>query len=140
MSIFAAALACAAAGVSAQAVFKVVDAGGKIMFTDRPETTPAPQAEAAPELDQARSPARIAGTSSRRAAAIVDANEAARRLRQAQLKRKQGMEPMAGERAQGAQGGAVNVRYWRRQENLRLLVEQAQRRQRETVQPQLAAR
>jgi hypothetical protein len=137
LAICAAAFLCAAASASAQTVYKLVDAGGKITFTDRPDEARISQADVAPELDVARPPPRISGISSRRAAAAVDANEAARRLRAAQLKRKQGMEPLPGEQAKS---GVANDRYWRRQEKLRLLVEQAQRRQRETGQPQLAAR
>ncbi len=87
-----------------------------------------------------RLPKRIAGISSPRAAAIVDAKEAARRLRQAQLTRNQGMEPLPGEKAQHARDGVVSERYLRRQEKLRLLVEQAQRRANETSRPQVAAR
>jgi hypothetical protein len=139
-TLLAAVLACAAAVVSAQTVFKVVDAGGKITFTDHPETTPSAQEASTPDADAAHPTTRISGISSRRAAAIVDANESARRLQQAQLKRKQGIAPLPGEQARGARGGTVNERYWRRQEQLRLLVEQAQRRQRETAQPQLASR
>lgn len=77
---------------------------------------------------------------SSRRAALIDAKEAARRLRQEQSNRERGWEPIAGEMVQGADASAVNHRYWRRQEALRRAVENAQRRARETNQPQLAAR
>ncbi len=137
--ICAAAFLCAAAGVSAQTVYRQADAAGHISFTDRPDTTPSPQTATAPASDVANALARKSSISSRRAVTI-DANEAARRLRQAQLKRKQGMEPLPGEQAQGTHAGVVNHRYWQRQEKLRLLVEQAQRRSSETRMPQVAQR
>jgi hypothetical protein len=54
--------------------------------------------------------------------------------------------PLAGERIRGTDASTVNHRYWRRQEKLRLAVEQAQRRSNETQPakpmhgPQLALR
>ena len=138
-SICAAALLCAAGGVSAQTIYKHVDVAGRFTFTDRPDTIASLQAATAPPTEVTNPPARISPISSRRAA-IIDANEAARRLGQAQLKRKQGLEPLPGEQAQGAGAGAVNHRYWRRQEKLRLEVEQAQRRSSDTRQLQLAGR
>lgn len=137
--ICAAALLCAATGVSAQTVYRQVSAAGQITFTDQADTTPAAQTVPAQASEVTKAPARIVAISSRDAATI-NANEAARRLGQAQLKRKQGAEPLPGEQAQGARAGALNHRYWRRQENLRLVVEQAQRRSNETRQTQLAAR
>lgn len=72
--------------------------------------------------------------------ATVNASEAERRLAQARLKRRQGIAPLPGERARGSAAGVLNIRYWKRQEKLRLLVEQAQRRSNATAQrPQLAA-
>jgi hypothetical protein len=133
-AIRAAAILCAATGVSAQEVYKLVDATGNVLFTDRPSETA--ELQPAPEPAASRLPKRIAGISSPRAAAIVDAKEAARRLQQARLSHREGMEPMPGEQA----AGVPNSRYWRRQEKLRLLVERAQRRQQETARPKLAAR
>jgi len=101
--IGAAALACVAAGASAQTV---------------PATA---------VLDALASNSVI---SSRHAFAI-DANEAARRLEQARLRREQGAPPRSGERASTDAGG-VNYHYWRRQEKLRHLVEQALQRSNET--------
>lgn len=75
-----------------------------------------------------------------RRATSIDANEAARRLRQAQLKRKHGTEPLPGEQDRGSGAGVVNHRYWLRQDKLRNVVEQAQRRSNETRQLLLAHR
>jgi len=58
----------------------------------------------------------------------VDVSEAARRLEQAQLERKQGLEPRPGEFATVGGIKQVNYRYWQRQEKLRMAVELAQRR------------
>jgi hypothetical protein len=74
---------------------------------------------------------------SSRHAFAIDANEATRRLAQARLKREQGATPRPGERAStGAR--KVNDRYWRRQEKLRHLVEQALQRSNETHQSKTA--
>lgn len=137
-AILAAAIPCAATGASAQEMYKLVDATGQVMFTDRPSETP--ELQVATEPESPRVPKRIAGISSPRAAALVDAKEAARRLRQAQMTRSEGIEPLPGEKAQHARDGVVSERYLRRQEKLRLLVEQAQRRANETSRPQVAAR
>jgi len=137
-AILAAAILCAATGASAQEVHKLVDGTGHVMFTDRPSETP--ELQVATEPESPRVPKRIAGISSARAAALVDTKEAARRLRQAQTTRSEGIEPLPGEKAQHAKDGVVSERYLRRQEKLRLLVEQAQRRANETSQPQVAAR
>lgn len=138
-AICAAAFLCAAAVASAQPVYKRVSAAGQTTFSDRPDTAMPPQIESAPNLDVTKAPARMSVISSRRAA-LIDAKEAARRLRQEQLNRERGWEPIAGEKVQGADASAVNHRYWRRQETLRRAVENAQRRARETNQPQLAGR
>jgi hypothetical protein len=137
-AILAAAILCATAGAAAQEVHKLVDATGSITFSDRPDETGALQV--APEAETPSQPKRIAGISSPRAAARVDAKEAARRLRQAQIARSEGIEPLPGERAQHAKTGVISERYWRRQQKLQLLVEQAQRRVNETSRPQVAAR
>ncbi len=136
-AILAAAMLCAASGASAQELYKLVDATGHVTFADRPDAALESQAV---EPETPRLPKRIAGISSPRAAAIVDAKEAARRLRQAQMTRSEGIEPLPGEKAQHARDGVVSERYLRRQEKLRLLVEQAQRRANETSRPQVAAR
>jgi hypothetical protein len=59
---------------------------------------------------------------------LVNANEARRRLAQAEAKRRLGAEPLAGEFTRTPRGISVNFRYWQRQERLRVEVEQAQRR------------
>jgi hypothetical protein len=134
-AILAAAMLCAAAGASAQELHKLLDATGRVTFSDRPDETGALQA--APEAESARVPKRIAGISSPRAAALIDTKEAERRLRQAQSAQSQGREPLPGERAKD---GTMSERYVRRQEKLRLVVEKAQRRLQETSQPKLSAR
>ena len=100
----AAALTCAAAGASAQTVSSI---------------------------DVSRALASNSVISSRHAFA-VDANEAARRLEQARRRREQGALPQPGEQALSTEPGLVNHRYWRRQEKLRHLVEQALHRSNET--------
>ena len=117
--ICTAAFLCGATCVSAQTIYKVLDDDGRATFGDR-------------------APARAAIAPRR--GARVEVNEAARRLKQAQLQRKQGAEPLPGEFTRDAGTRTVNYRYWRRQEKLRIVVEQAQRRSRETLQPQVAAR
>jgi hypothetical protein len=115
-TICAAAFLCGARGASAQPSYK-----------QAPTTVSA--------LDVRHALARNAPISSRNAS-MVDVNEAARRLGQAQLEREQGAEPLSGEHAEGMEGSAVNLRYWQRQEKLRLAVEQAQRRSNEAHRPQ----
>ena len=127
--ICAAALLCAAAGVSAQTVHKQVDAAGRITYSDQSDTTPSPRmARPAYSIMSARQ------------AATVDTNEAARRLAQARLQREQGAQPLPGELARGTDANVVNHRYWQRQEKLRTVVEQAQLRYNETRRLQLAHR
>jgi len=65
-------------------------------------------------------------------AAMVDAREAARRLGQARLEREQGVQALPREQARGTGIHAVNHRYWRRQEKMRRMVEQALHRLNET--------
>jgi len=124
--ICAAALLCAAAGVSAQTVHKQVDAAGRITYSDQSDTP-----------REARPPYSIM---SARHAATVDANEAARRLAQARLQRAQGAQPLPRELARGTDANVVNHSYWQRQEKLRTVVEQAQLRYNETRRLQLAHR
>lgn len=117
--LLVAALACVTSGVSAQTIYKEVNDTGHIMFSDQPPARPA----VIP-----------------RRGGKVEVSEAARRLKQVQLERKLGAQPVPGELNQDAGAHSVNYRYWRRQEKLRLAVEQAQRRSRETLAPQLASR
>jgi len=127
--ICAAALSCAAAGVSAQTVHKQVDAEGRITYTDQSDATASPR--------KARTTHSVM---SARHAATIDANEAARRLAQARLQREQGAQPLPRELDRGPDANVVNHRYWQRQEKLRTVVEQAQLRYNETRRLQLARR
>ncbi len=122
--IGAAVLLCAAAGISAQTVHKQVDAAGNITFSDRPGTSPSPAT--VPALDVVNALASNSAMSSR-GAAIIDANEAARRLGQAQRELEQGAESLPGEQAHAGVNAAKH-RYLRRQEELLRVVELAQRR------------
>ncbi len=129
MTIWAAAFLCAATGVPAQTLHRQTDVEKRITFGDRADATPSPPAEtvAAPEATRVRKSA-----ISPRRAAMIEANEAQRVLRQARLARERGAEPLPGERVRGAGAGAVNHRYWRRQEKLRRDVEEVLRRSNET--------
>ena len=129
--ICAAAFVCIAAGASAQTVYKQVDAAGRVAFSDRAGTTANARTVTVSALDVANALASNAAISSRPAAAI-DASEAARRLGQARLEREQGAQALPREQAQGTNAGAVNHRYWQRQEKLRRMVEQALHRSNET--------
>ena len=115
----AAALLCAAAGVPAQTIYKSVDDDGRISFSDQPPARPA----ALP-----------------RRGGKVDVKEATRRLKQARLDRSLGAQPGPGELTRGGGASAGNYRYWRRQERLRVVVEQALRRSHETRGVQIASR
>jgi len=123
-SLCAMALLCAAAATSADTIYKQVDPDGRTTYSDQP--------------DPAATPAR--STSARKArSAAINAKEAARRLDKAQLQREQGSQPLPGELAKGG-AGAVNHRYWQRQEKMRRVVEDAQRRANETQERLLLAR
>lgn len=112
-SACALALLCAAGTVSAQEILKQVDEEARTTFSDQPP--PVRKSTIAP-----------------RRGGKVDVSEATRRLEQAQLARMQGLEPRPGEfiRVSGTQ--TLNYRYWKRQEKLRMAVEQAQRRSQDT--------
>jgi len=129
MAIWAAAFLCAATGVPAQTLHRQTDSEGRTTFGDRADATPSPRAETveAPEA----TPVRKSAISPRRSA-MIEANEAQRVLKQARLARERGAEPLPAERVRSAGAGAVNHRYWRRQEKLRRDVEQALRRSNET--------
>jgi hypothetical protein len=129
--ICAAASLCVAAEISAQTVFRHVNLAGGAVYTDQAEAPPASAAATEPEAEAGK-PALKRPRISAQLAATVNASEAERRLAQAQWKRRQGIAPLPGEQP-------LNIRYWQRQEKLRLQVEQAQRRLAETRPPQLAA-
>ena len=118
-------------GASAQTVYKQVDAAGHTTYTDQPDTTASPRTATDPALGVASALAGNTAISSRHAA-MIDANEAARRLEQAQLQREHGTQRLAGEQAHGIDAGLANHRYRRRQDELQRVVEQAQRRSSET--------
>jgi len=129
--ISAAALLWAVAGVSAQTVYKQIDAAGHVTFSDRSDGTPSPPTAAVPALDVVNALARNSPMSSR-SAAIIDANEAMRRLGQAELERRQGAERLPGEQARGTDASVADDRYRQRQDELRRAVIYAQRRSDET--------
>lgn len=123
--ICAAAILCAAAGVSAQTIYKQVGPGGSITYTDRPDATPSPQPETVPALDVANALAGKTAMSSR-GAALIDANEAARRLRQTQLEHAQDAKRLPGAQADGTDASAASDRHRRRLEERRRAIERAQ--------------
>lgn len=111
-SIATLALACALGSASAQEIPKPVDVDGNSASSDKP-------------------PPRKTGFLPRRIGK-VDVSEATRRLEHAQMARQQGLEPRPGEFVQVSGARTVNYRYWKRQEKLRVAVEQAQRRSQAT--------
>jgi hypothetical protein len=117
----------AAADVSAQAVYKHVDAAGRTIYADQPDAVPPHRTTSISALDVSNALASNTAISSR-TAATIDGNEAARRLDKAQLERMQGAEPLPGEQDRTAGTNVVKHRYWQRQEKLRRMVEEAQRR------------
>ncbi len=135
----AAALICAAPGALPQmaAVYKHVDPSGNTLYTDHPDASSSALQESAADSETKRAPARPA-VSSRRFA-LVNSNEAQRRLAQAQLKRKQGEAPLPREIVRSPAGTRVTYSYWQRQEKLRIEVEQAQRRINTLQRPQRAS-
>ncbi len=121
--ICAAALLCVPAGAAAQLVYKQFDAAGHITYGDRPD--PAASTATTPTLDVAHALARSTAMSSR-GAAIIDANEAVRRLRQAE--HAQCPERIPDEQARSADALAAKDRYANCQARLRRAIEQAQLR------------
>jgi hypothetical protein len=135
-TLLATALALCAASASAQMIHTSVSLDGHKSFSDRAETIAEPVAEA---VAARRTPA---GTMARgsRGAVLVNANEAERRLAQAQRKRSKGMALQSGESDRIHGGVVVNTRYWIRQQGLDLEVDRAQRRANEVRQLTLAQR
>jgi hypothetical protein len=131
------ALLCAAAGAQAQTIYKQVDSAGRVTFTDRPDSSLPSQSMTGAALEAPRGPASVALMTAQRSAAI-NANEAGRRLAQAQLMRSEGADMMPGDWTQSSSAGVPNQRYWQRQEKLRMVVERAQQRATETRQLLLA--
>jgi hypothetical protein len=125
--ICAATMLCAAAGVSAQRIYKDADADGRITYADRPGTPSSSPTSTIPARDVAHALAGNVALSSRHSAR-VDTDEAARRLRQALDERSQGAGRLASELADGSHAAEANLRYRARQESLQREVEQAVRR------------
>jgi hypothetical protein len=127
IKICAVAMLCVPAGAGAQLVYKQFDAAGRITYSDRsdPALSSPPVMVAALDVVSA-----LAGSTAMtsRAAAVIDANEAARRLTQAEREREQGAERLPDEQVRGADVIVMSQRYWRRQDELRRAVEQAWRR------------
>jgi hypothetical protein len=134
-ALCAAALLCVAASAPAQSIYRQMDENGHVTLSDRPIADAEP---AAAEAAAGAAPAPPKSALPSRNSAGVNLKEAQRRLEQAQLKRRQGLRPMTGEQTQETGKVALTQRYWRRQEKLRLQVEQAQRRANETARPQVA--
>jgi hypothetical protein len=146
--ICAAAILCSGEEVLAQTIYKQIDATGRTIFTDRPDTagTVVPY-ERFPnqERGSVSSPRIVTGTRSDVARALytksamsstyaanVDFNEATRRLTQARQSREDGIEPRPGERTDSTGTTAMDKRYQRRQQRLEREVVAAERRSHET--------
>jgi hypothetical protein len=143
----AAAILSSGGGVSAQTIYKQVDAAGRTLYTDRAVAEGIAMANARSPAQQPGplSPSRIAtGTRSDVAealssssamssmyAATVDFNEASLRLRQAQQSRLDGVERRPGEWTDSADS-ATDKRYQKRQQRLGRAVEAAERRLHQT--------
>jgi hypothetical protein len=126
-SVCTVALLYGTASISAQAIHKEIDAAGRVTYTDQPDTTPTWHLATIPALDVASALSRNAAISSR-FAAIIDVDEAARRLRQALLERSLGAERLPSERTHGTDAAAANLRYRLRQDDLHREVELAMQR------------
>src|SRR5687768_17436756 len=115
-SSLALALLCVAMGAPAQTIYKQVDASGRVTFTDRPDASlPAqsmasPMSMTSPVLESPKPVARASLLTPWHSASI-DAREAARRLAQAELMRREGADPLPGEQTRGDAGLAPNARY-----------------------------
>ncbi len=124
----AAAVLCAAVGVSAQTVHRQTDGDGRITYTDRLEAKSPPQAGGAAQSDVAGALARQSPMTSK-AAATIDFNEANRRLLRAKQSRLEALAPRPGEHASVS---LLNERYLRDLPRLNREVAAAQRRSNET--------
>lgn len=129
--ICTAAMLCAAAGASAQTIYRQVDGGGHVTFTDRTETTPLSQAAPAQGSDVATALARR-GPMNSKDAATVDNDEAARRLARAQKNRGEGNGPRPGETADGAMVRKLNEYYLQDKKKQDREVAAAQKRSNQT--------
>lgn len=96
------------------------------------QAAPLPQ-QATPELGEVKAiPRAVRPRIASKRSAEINAREAERRLEQAQLNRREGAEPLPSERVQVNGTTTVSYAYWKRQEQLRLAVEKAQRRWNQT--------
>lgn len=120
----------AAAGVSAQTVFRSVDAAGHARFSDR-DTAPRSAPAAFVTASHVASALERNVAMSSPGAVAIDAREADRSLGQARLERARGARPLAVELAFPGQNDLVTYRYWRRQDQLRQATELALRRSNE---------
>jgi hypothetical protein len=91
----AAAVLCAAVGVSVQTIHRQTDGDGRITYTDRLEATPLPQAGRAADSDVVSALARQSPMTSK-SAATIDFNEANRRLLRAKQSRQKALAPRPG--------------------------------------------
>jgi hypothetical protein len=121
--VCAVALLCVPASVAAQLVYKQFDTVGHTTYSDRPDAASPTPTATIPALDVARALARSAAMSSR-GAAIIDANEAARRLSQAE--HAQCPERLPDEQVRST--GVIAAKDATCQARLRRAIEQAQRR------------
>ena len=138
-AILVASLLCFASLAAAQGgVFKYRDAKGRTVYTDDPaagngnavkiDIPPPPPAEAAPAgLQPSEAEKKMLEEATQRSAALDRATEAIvtsfNRLREAEVKRDQGEEPVEGER----QGRILRAEYWQRQKALENNVDAARR-------------
>jgi len=145
MCAAAIAIVCCGASVSAQTIYRQIDAAGRTTYTDRPAAdsvvTTSPYQERGPLLrpriangtrsDVAKALlSRSAMTSMY--AATVDFNEATRRSRQARQSRQEGIDSFLGERTDSAGASAMSARYQKRQRRLEREVVAAELRLHET--------
>jgi hypothetical protein len=120
------------------AVYKAADPSSPAASTDGADA-PAKPLEAASDPENPAPQVKRRALPSRNSA-MVNANEARRRLAQAELKRSLGKDPLPGETTRGPDGVSLSSRYWQRQVKLRSEVDQAQRRVNATQRPLLANR
>jgi hypothetical protein len=145
MCAAAIAIGCCGASVSAQTIYKQIDAAGRTTYTDRPAADSVVTTSPYPKRGPA-SPPRIAKRTRSDVskalfsssavtsiyAATVDFNEATRRSGQARQSRQEGIEPQLGERTGNAGTSAMSARYQRRQRKLEREVVVAELRMHET--------
>jgi hypothetical protein len=145
--ICAAAILCSGGGVSAQTIYKLMDANGHTTFTNRPaEGIVVPYGKSLMQESDSAPPSRVSnGTRPDLAkalvsnspmtslyAATIDFSEATRRLRQARQSLQEGIQSRPREQTDGGGTGAINKRYMRRQQRLEREVVAAERRAHET--------